>query len=192
MMSTVFGFFSHVICLAWNKKKLSFGLARRSFKAWFIVIMKTLVLKQLFKIGHRSHMGHSTKLGHDLWRHPRYICEPAAFIIPYLMGHIQLLFKWECNQCVPWTGRYSLANSEVTVKDNRWCQFTDVTGTPSQIVSELGGMTHIQCSCDHVTKFRSLDGGLILGVWFLLLAEKKADLGNKGSEMFTVADTKVG
>ena len=28
------------------------------------------------------------KLGPDLWRRPRYICEPAAFIIPYLMGHI--------------------------------------------------------------------------------------------------------
>ena len=54
---------------------------------------------------------------------------------PLLDGAHSLLFKWEWNQCVPWTGRYSLANSKVTVKDNRWCQFTDVTGTPSQIVS---------------------------------------------------------
>ena len=25
---------------------------------------------------------------HDLWQRPRYICEPAAFIIPYLMGQL--------------------------------------------------------------------------------------------------------
>ena len=91
--------------------------------------------------------GHSTKLWHKLWRCPCYICELASSIIlhcDFWIGkRVISLFKEHIDFSLIWRA----VNVPHQVRDNECCRFTDVTGTPSQIVSQLCGMTHVQVHC---------------------------------------------